>query len=312
MKQIKLQRIPFLIGISLLLFMLVMYADYTFGLRKYPKNLSNQRKSEHFHIFTDLDSNSLDYYEHLFEGFLEYFNNEYFKIHQDRRLKIYLFKDTNSYKTYVGNTYKNYTPYGFYLGPWVNTIVVNAESGLGTAIHELVHHFIAINFSDRPAGWIDEGIATFFEKFIGHIDKKGNLHISVGYFSNWRFPITKKNVERLNLHQLICSKEPDQCAARSFMLFLHKKGLFKDFVRQISVQNDDPTGITTLQNIYSQSIDEIELHWKNWIRSQPIDGNVNLVPWAFVKTEEQWQQWKSANINKLFWNKREQIYCVKN
>ena len=79
----------------------------------------------------------------------------------------------------------------------------------------------------------------------------------------------------------------------------------------MSTQKNDPTGLTTLQKIYGKSIDQIELDWKNWIKSQPIDGNVKLVPWAFVKTEEQWQQWESANINKLYWNKKEQIYCVR-
>ena len=79
----------------------------------------------------------------------------------------------------------------------------------------------------------------------------------------------------------------------------------------MSSQKVDLTGVKTLKNIYNQSIDKIELDWKNWIKSQPIDGNVNLVPWSFVKTEEQWQQWESANINKLFWNQKEQIYCVR-
>ena len=311
MKSIKLRRIPFLLGISLLLFILVMSADYAFGLRRHPENLINQHKTEHFHIFTNFDSDSIDYYENLFEGFLDYFSTEYFKVNLNRRLKVYLFRNEKSYKNYVTKSYKTYTSYGFYMGPWANTIVINAESGLGTAIHELVHHFIATNFSTHPPAWIDEGIATFFEKFIGYIDSGGNLHISVGYFSNWRFPITKRNLKRLSLIQLVNSNDPDQCAARSFMLFLHKKGFFKSFIKQISVQKNDSTGLTTLQNIYGQPIDQIENQWKNWIKSQPIDGNVNLVQWAFIKTEEQWQQWKYANINKLYWNQNERVYCIK-
>ena len=307
----KLKRIPLILGLSLLLFMLVMYADYSFGLRSRPKNLLIQQKTDNFHIFTNFDSESINYYENLFEGFFDYFSTEYFNIHLDRRLKVYLFRDESSYKKYVEGAYKNYTPYGFYLGPWANTIIINAESGLGTAMHELVHHFIATNFTNHPAPWIDEGIATFFEKFIGHIDNEGDLHISFGYFSNWRFPITKRNLRGLSLDNLINLNDPDQCAARSFMLFLHKKGFFQEFVRQMSTQNDDSTGVTILQDIYGQPIEQIEFDWKNWINSQPIDGNVKLVPWAFVKTEEQWQQWKSENINKLYWNQKELIYCVK-
>ena len=311
MKRIKPLRLLFLLGIALLLFLIVMYADYTYGLRRRPSNLSNRRRTEHFHIYTDLDSDSLNYYEHFLEGFFDYFNNQYCTIGQRRPLKVYLFRDTHSYRSYAERISKQYTPYGFYMGPWVNIIVVNRDSGLGTATHELVHHFIATSFARDPPKWVDEGIATFFEKFIGHLDNEGRLVISVGYFSNWRFPITKKNAKWLSLKWLIMSKEPDQCAARSFMLFLHKKGLLKDFVRQMSVQTNDPTGLVTLQKVYGRSIAEIESQWKNWIEAQPIDGNVHLVPSAFVKNQEQWQEWWNANKDRLYWSQQEQIYRVK-
>jgi len=54
--------------------------------------LTNQRQTEHFHIYSDLDSASLNYYEQFFEGFFKYFNREYFEIGQKRPLKVYLFK----------------------------------------------------------------------------------------------------------------------------------------------------------------------------------------------------------------------------
>jgi hypothetical protein len=282
-----------------------------YGLRRHPKALWNRRKTEHFHIYTDHGSASLNYYEHFLEGFFEYFDSEFVKIGQKRRLKVYLFKDTSSYKPFAQSARKQYTPYGFYMGPWVNIIVINRESGLGTATHELVHHFIATSFAKDPPEWVNEGIATFFEKFIGHLDKEGKLTISVGYFSNWRFPITKKNADRLSLSRLISAADPDQCATRSLMLFLHKEGLFKRFVRQMSTQTNDPAGSVTLQNVYGKSIREIEQEWKDWIRSQPIDGNVKLVERAFVKTYEEWQRWLNANKDSLYWSEQEQIYRVK-
>lgn len=300
----------FLLSIAILLFLIVVYVDYRYGLRKHPKTLSTRRKTEHFHIYTNLDSDSLNYYEHFLEGFFDYFSSRYFKVRQKRRLKVYLFRDTASYKPYAESVREHYTPYGFYMGPWVNIIVVNKDSGLGTATHELVHHFIAGSFASRPHKWIDEGIATFFEKFIGHLDKEGKLTISFGYFSNWRFPITKKNVDRLNLSRLISATEPDQCAARSLMLFLHKKGVLNNFIRQMSMQTDDPTGLVTLQKVYGKSIPEIEQKWKDWIRTQPIDGNVKLVKQAFVKTESQWQAWWQANKDRLYWSEKEQIYRI--
>ena len=300
----------FLLSIAILLFLVVVYVDYRYGLRKHPKTLSTRRKTEHFHIYTNLDSDSLNYYEHFLEGFFDYFSSRYFKVRQKRRLKVYLFRDTASYKPYAESVREHYTPYGFYMGPWVNIIVVNRDSGLGTVTHELVHHFIAGSFASHPHKWIDEGIATFFEKFIGHLDKEGKLTISFGYFSNWRFPITKKNVDRLSLSRLISATEPDQCAARSLMLFLHKKGVLNNFIRQMSMQTDDPTGLVTMQKVYGKSIPEIEQKWKDWIRTQPIDGNVKLVKQAFVKTEGQWQAWWQANKDRLYWSEKEQIYRI--
>ena len=273
--------------------------------------LTNERQTEHFHIYSDLDGESLDYYEQFFEGFFEYFNSEYFEIGQKRPLKVYLFKDSKSYTPYARSVGTN-SGYGFYMGPRENIIVVNRDSGLGTATHELVHHFIATSFSRRPAEWVNEGIATFFEKFIGQLDSEGKLTISFGYFSNWRFPITKGNANILNLRALVTAGEPDQCAARSLMLFLHKKGLFKSFVRQISRRRDDRSGSATLAEVYGKSIAEIEREWKEWIRSQPIDENVKLVEAAFVKTESQWQAWWGANKYRLYWSEEEQIYRVKN
>jgi len=303
----------FLLGISILLFLLVLYADYRYGFRKHPKILSTRRKTEHFHIYTNLDPDSLNYYEHFLEGFFDYFNSRYFEIGQKRRLKVYLFEDTTSYKPYAESVRKHYTRYGFYMGPWANIIVVNRDSGLGTTTHELVHHFIATSFAAEPPKWVDEGIATFFEKFIGHLDEKGKLTISFGYFSNWRFPITKNKVDgiSLSLSGLIAAVEPDQSAARSLMLFLHKKGLFENFVRQMSMQTDNPTGSVTLQKVYGKPIAEIEREWKAWIRAQPIDGNVKLVERAFVMTEKEWQRWWNANKRRLYWSEKEQIYRVR-
>jgi len=287
------------------------YNRYTIDRKLTEGVLTNHRTTPHFRIYSNLDSQSVNYCEDFFEGFYGYFEKEYFRIGQKQPLKVYLFKDTGSFASYA-STYRYAGPYGFYLGPRKNIIVANCDSGLGTTTHELVHHFIAVSFARRPAKWVEEGIAAFFEKFIGHFDGEGKLTISFGYFSNWRFPTTKRLIRFFNLNDIISSKEPDQCAARSLMLFLHKKGLFKSFVRKISVRTDDPTGSITLKEIYGKSIAEIEGEWKEWVRSQPIDENVNLVESAFVLTESEWNKWWEANKHRLYWDDSEQIYKVRN
>ncbi|NIM12520.1 MAG: hypothetical protein GTO45_10480 [Candidatus Aminicenantes bacterium] len=273
--------------------------------------LPNQRKTSHFHIYTNLDEDSLDYYEHFFEGFYQYFNVEYFTIGQDKPLKVYLFKNTGSYESYARRIFKHNTFYGFYAGPKYNAIFVNRDSGLGTVTHELVHHFVTTSFVKLSPKWIDEGIATFFEKFIGYLDQEGRLTISFGYFSNWRFPITKMYIDRISLNDLIYARNPDQCAVRSFMLFLHKKGFFKSLIKQMRVQTDDPDGLITLQRVYGKSKPQIEQEWKSWIKSQPLDGNVFLVKRAFVKTDSQWKAWWEANKDRIYWNEKEQIFRIR-
>ena len=280
-------------------------------LYKPPKVLSSQLRTKHFHIYTDLDPASLDYYKQVMEGFFEYFDKNYFQIRQRRPLLVYLFKDATSYKPYVKGLREQYTPYGFYAGLKANVIVVNRASGLGTMTHELVHHFIATSFAKRPPGWANEGIAAFFEKFIGHLDQHGKLTISFGYFSNWRFPITKKNLDKLSLKVLIRSENADQCAARSLMLFLHKKGLFDDFVNRLRVQTRDPTAAISLQRVYRKPLPAIEREWKSWIKSQPLDADVDLVKWAFIKTDQEWKEWWAENKEKLYWSDAEQIYRVR-
>jgi len=275
------------------------------------KILTNHRQALHFHIYSNLDKESIEHYVQFLEGFYYYINGEYFKIGQKKPLKVFLFKDLDSYKWYAEKVGANTTS-GFYMGKRENIIVVNHESGLGTVTHELVHHFIATSFARRPAKWVNEGIATFFEKFIGHVDNEKRLHISFGYFSNWRFPLTKMSVKVLDLDKMIKSKQPDQCTARSFMLFLNKEGVFKDFVGQISIEKKDRDGSATLERVYGKPISEIEKEWKDWINHQPIDEDVMLVPAAFVLTEDEWYNWWRENQDRLYWSEEEQIYRVKN
>jgi hypothetical protein len=300
-----------LLVISVLLAIAVLSIDYTYGLRKAPKSLTHQGRTEHFHIYTDCNEAVVDYYERFFEDFYDYFDKEYVEIGYGRPLKVYLFKDENSYAQYVASINGPRTPYGFYMGLWQNIVVVNVESGLGTATHMLMLHYIRTSFKKRPARWAEDGIAVFFEKFIGHFDESGKLDISFGYFSNWRFPTTKKLVKFFSLNDMVTAEQPDQSNAGALMLFLHKKSLFKEFVKQISAATDDPTSVKTLKKVYGRPLSEIEKDFKDWVNAQPIDENVNLVQYSFVLPDDQWQRWWEKNSSRLYWDETEQIYRIR-
>ena len=194
------------------------------------------------------------------------------------------------------------------MGLWTNILVVNLESGLGTATHTIVRHYVRTSFENRPAKWAEDGIAVFFEKFIGHFDENGKLDISFGYFSNWRFPGIKKRVKWLSLDDMVSSAEPDQSAAGALMLFLHKKGMFREYVKRLSTVTDDPNGVKTLEKLYGGSLKQIEQDLQQWIQNQPIDADVMLVESSFVLPADKWQAWLKRNDSRLYWSQTEQIY----
>jgi hypothetical protein len=273
------------------------------------KSLSRERTTEHLHIYSDLSEGDLDFYAKFFERFIIYFRENYLPFSQERPLTMYLFGDMQSYLSYSERQKAPRTPYGYWLAEF-NVIVVNLKTGVGTATHELVHHLVYKGFVKPCPHWANEGIATFFEKFIGHVDDRGQLHISFGYFSNWRFPITKHEVDNISLGKLVRTPN-DQCTARSLMLFLHKKRLFTQFIHELSLREDDPTGLITLIRIYGKDLPDLEKEWKDWIRLQPVDDNVLLVQRSFVKTQHDWDLWWEANKNRLYWDEEEHLYLVK-
>ncbi len=273
--------------------------------------LTTQLITRNFNIHTNLDFERLDYFEKFFEGFYKYFDREIFKIKQPKRLEVFLFDDLETYGPYARHlTGPGFTEYGFYL-PYRNVMVVNANSGLGTVTHELVHHVTYCGFEAPPEQWIREGISTFFEKFIGYLDADGELHITFGYFSNVRLPVTKENFDTLRLQSLIGQGNYPQPLIRSFVMFLHKKGKFAEFMRISADARADTFGLGALEKVYGKPLDEIEAEWKQWVRQLPMDNDIFLVEEAFVKTADEWQKWWSENEHRLYFNEAEQVYHVK-
>jgi len=274
--------------------------------------LSTQLITRHYNIHTNLDFERLDYFEKFFEGFYKYFDREIFEIKHPKRLEVFLFDGPKYYGPFARYlTGPNYTSYGFYI-PSRDMIVVNADTGLGTLTHELAHHFTDCGFDYRPVEWIREGIATYFEKFIGHLDEDGKLHITFGYFSNERLPQAKEIIHKFTFSQLIGRGGFPQALIRSFVMFLHKKGKFIEFARIAAAESvDDPFGLGALERVYNKPLDEIEAEWKQWVLELPMDDDIFLVDAEFVKTHAEWEKWWSQNRHRLYFSPEEQIYRVK-
>jgi ankyrin repeat protein len=279
--------------------------------RQFPvdASLARERTTEHLHIYTDLSEEELRFYANFFEEFILHFRQNYLALSKERPLTVYLFGNMQSYASYSEQHKAPRTPFGYYLGKF-NVMVVNLDSGLGTATHELVHHLLKEGSVKPCPYWVQEGVAEFFEKFLGYIDDQGKLHISFGYFSNWRFPETKGRIDEVSLSTLVLDPYADS-GVRSFILFLHKKGLLKPFLRELDLREGDPYGLAALKRVSGVDLMSLEREWKEWIRSQPIDDNVLLVQKSFVKTQQDWNLWWKTNRNRLYWDEEEQMYFVK-
>jgi hypothetical protein len=263
-------------------------------------------------IHTDLPEVHARHYANFFDGFYDYFATNYFPIVQRQKLEILLFAKDRDYKAFhaFGNPP---SPFGYYT-PGKNMLVINVERGLGTAAHELVHHFLLLGGIDlmpanRRENWVNEGIPEFFEKFMGYVADDGALHISFGYFSNWRFPDAKAKIANWTLPKLFTEFDPNLSSA--FMLFLHRKGVMQNFVRKLKAKGKDAEPETLLVAVYGQPLAVIEREWKEWVAGQAIDDNVNLVPSAFVKTKSEWQSWQEENKDRLVWDDTRQVYVVR-
>ena len=193
--------------------------------------LSTQLITRHFNVHTNLDFERLDYFERFFEGFFDYYDRQFLEIKQPERLEVFLFDGPKYYKPFARNLWgSGELPWGFY-SPSMDIIVVNTDTGLGTITHELAHHFTDCAFEYRPEEWIQEAISTYFEKFIGYLDEEGKMHITFGYFSNMRLPQAKEIIHKFTFSELIGRYRFPQSLIRTFVMFLHKKGKFREFVR---------------------------------------------------------------------------------
>jgi hypothetical protein len=261
-------------------------------------------------IYTDLSEKKAIHYANFFDGFYDYFSSHFFPIQQDKPLQIVLFGNPRDYRLFCKKNDTPKTPFGFYMGLESNMLVVNLDRGLGTATHVLIYHFLAASNMDHYPGWIKSGLATFFEKFMGYVDVKGDLHISFGYFSNWRFPLTKRVIRGMTLERLF--READQSIVRSFMVFLHRKGCLQEFYRQLHdshvTRHEDL--LVDACNVFSLA--DLETEWKNWVINQPIDANVMLVPSAFVITQPEWfSWWRAEGGERMVWDENLRMYIAR-
>ncbi len=273
--------------------------------------LKTIKGTEHFLIYSNYDMESLRKFERFFEGFYHYFQTEYFDPNFNKPLKIYLFKNNDTYGPYAKRRGVSYTP-GFY-SLTEEAVFVNAEDdGLSIAIHEVVHHFVQNNVVLPPSMWIREGIPMFFERFIAYFDEHDELVLTFGYFSSRRYPEIGDIIRKYTIDDILIAAGQYSHSSCSLMFLLYQKGFLKPFIQQVpSLPFSDYHGFAALENVYGKPIRDIEKDWKSFVESHLSDEEACVTTESLLMTHEEYQQWWQDNQDRLIWNESEQKFQLR-
>jgi len=196
----------------------------------------------------------------------------YFERDPPEILDVWLFKNKSSYERNAEKLFgaKPDTPYGYYTARH-KALVMNIATGGGTLVHEIVHPFVAANFSGRPA-WFNEGLASLYEQ---SGEREGEI---VGR-TNWRLPGLQKAIreKRVSSFRTLCSTTTEEfyardsgtnyAQARYLCYYLQERGLLKKYYRQFHANREnDPTGYETLQEVLGRrDMAEFQREWEAFV-----------------------------------------------
>lgn len=183
-------------------------------------------------------------------------------------LTIVVFDTPQQYwkKTKMNGTYGHYEPDQ-------QTFFTYQRSGLGTFLHEVVHHYVHQNYGDHTPEWFNEGVASFFE-MLG-VTQRGYV---LGY-TNWRLPVLKQAIRRRSYTPIVrflamndVPRVHGLSQARHLMVYLHHKGVLTRFVRSYDLIRQRKTTarelITRLTGLTVGQIDrefkQLALSWRKY------------------------------------------------
>lgn len=203
---------------------------------------------------------------------VERLKKDYFAKDPDNIIDIWLFKDKASYERYTKEVFDDEptTPFGYYSSAH-KALIMNISTGGGTLVHEIVHPFMASNFSACPS-WFNEGLASLYEQCGDH---EGRIW---GY-TNWRLRGLQEHVKADNVPPFseLCGTTTRQfynedrgtnyAQARYLCLYLQEQGLLKDYYHAfVKAADDDPGGYATLQKILGErDMDDFQQRWQGWV-----------------------------------------------
>ena len=203
-----------------------------------------------------------------------YLHADYFTKKPEKPIRVYLFKDRQSYEDYCTATYQKppSTPFGFYMSS-ERKMVMNISTGTGTLAHELVHPLLSEDFPAVPS-WFNEGFASLFEES----GERGGKMVG---FVNWRLPKLKQMLKigrgapLADLMKTTTDQfygEDDRgvnyATARYLCLYLQEKKLLIPFFKEFKAKaKEDPTGALAFAKAVGKTPAELDPVWREWVMS---------------------------------------------
>ncbi len=196
---------------------------------------------------------------------------DFFDHEPGKPLTIWIFPDEETYMRETSAVLGTIpeTPYGFYR-PCKRSLIVNAGSGWGTLVHELVHAYIDADFPGAPT-WINEGLASLFE---ATEDRDGHIRGT----TNWRLSHLQKAIRDHNapsFEKLTSGSRGDfdgkegylyYAASRYLLYWLQEEGLLRDFYRAYRARaKDDETGLVVLRDVTKRDTSATRRAWETFV-----------------------------------------------